>query len=301
MSPPQERHGFSGAGVLVGVDGSPSSLEALDWAADEAVLRGLTLHIAVCAHVPAFPDSFGAPVGPLPLDVPVPDRHILAEAEERVAARGKPPPVRAQVIPDVPVRGLLRAARDAQLVVVGSRGHGRVAGLLLGSTALQLAIHAPCPITVVRPRTALTNRPFAGHVVVGVDGSEPARAAIAAGFEEADRRRLPLAAVSVRRPQSTDRYLGTQDKPHQAALTAEIEPWARKYPHVAVRSHVLPDTHPAVALQHASAGAELLVVGSRGRGGFRGLLLGSVSLALTQRAFCPVLIAHQRRQPPRHD
>jgi nucleotide-binding universal stress UspA family protein len=203
-----------------------------------------------------------------------------------------------------PAALIVAASRGAGLVVVGARGRGALASALLGSTSIDVAAHAHVTVVVVREfPTPLPQRP---GVVVGTDGSDESDAAVAAAFHEADRRDLPLTVVhawlldyaasgagygagyGVIVPGHAD--IRRQVGEAAVAVTAEsIAGWSEKYPDVVVRQHVV-NAHPVQALVDHSAGAELLVVGSRGRGGFAGLLLGSVSQGVLHHAHCPVMV-----------
>jgi nucleotide-binding universal stress UspA family protein len=188
---------------------------------------------------------------------------------------------------------LLLLAADADQVVVGSRGHGGFATLLLGSTAAQVAAHAPCPVVVVRDGAAAD-----GPVVVGVDGSDPGDAALAYGFSFAARHGLPLRAVHAypnyallpaypMPPLDMDRLR----EGAEWVLGRALDQWSAKHPEVPVEQVVVDGT-VAHCLVEASKGASLLVAGSRGHGGFAGMLLGSVSQAVIRHAHCPVAVTH---------
>jgi nucleotide-binding universal stress UspA family protein len=185
------------------------------------------------------------------------------------------------------------------LLVVGASSADRLSAL---STARWVAAHASCPVVVVRPVTRADGM-FAGHVVVGVDGSEPARSALAVGFRYAAEHSLPLAAVHAtgrhgdEEPGDVwvdDRFAETHLSPPSAGLALledEVEPYALEYPTVAVKRAVHRGAAVA-ALLRAAAGARLLVVGDRGRGAVARLLLGSVSQGVVAQARGPVAVAH---------
>ncbi|CNF99122.1 UspA domain-containing protein [Mycobacterium tuberculosis] len=275
-------------GVVVGYDGSGHSEAAVRWAAEEARLRGAPLTV-----VHAW-DAFTA-VGPMA--IPVAD---LRAAAQEIATEG------AKLAREVTgadahaalgrggsTTALLEAASDADLVVVGSRGRGGFTGLVLGSTGLELAEHAPCPVVVVREPRAT------GPVVVGVDGSAASLEALGLAFAEAALRGAELAAV-VAWPSDADTGgapLVDADALREVArerLAGLVAPWRERYPQVPVRTEVFIGP-PREVLLGAAKDARLLVVGSRGLGGFRGLLLGSVSNAVLQHAACPVAVAHAPR------
>jgi nucleotide-binding universal stress UspA family protein len=155
---------------------------------------------------------------------------------------------------------------------------------------------------VVRPRPLTPSGPFAGHVVVGVDGSPSSRAALRFAFEYAERHHLPVAAVHVHFRTQADSYFDEQllqvqiveaDQTGRALLDAEADPWALAFPDVPLKRGLY-HGRAASGLTRAAAGARLVVVGDRGTGGLRGLLLGSISLAMVQRAPCPVAVVHER-------
>jgi nucleotide-binding universal stress UspA family protein len=280
--------------VIVGVDGSAPSWEALRWAVAEAGRRTARLRIIAAYRAPwpgeeiaAGADLVGA---------------ALAGTESVVAemmafARQEQPGIAVNGLAvcggAVPV--LHAAAVNAALLVVGSRGHGGFASLLLGATGLQAATHAPVPVVVVRGRTDAST----GPIVVGTDGSPGADHAVAMAFEEAALRGCDLVAVRAYHvptpPWGRDVEPTVYDPDRRraaahAALDESITAWREKYPQVEVQTVVTPDD-PAEVLIGTSHGAQLLVVGTRGHGGFAGLLLGSVGQKLLYHSHCPVLIA----------
>ncbi|MEU2613227.1 universal stress protein [Micromonospora sp. NPDC007271] len=283
--------------VVVGVDGSPSSLAAAEQAARAAGRRSRPLHLV---HGYLHPLGYGVPLNPYDLGVPAP----TTEAQkmlERVAAElaERHPGVRVDVrqVAGGPGATLVEESRRADLVVVGSRGVGGFAGLLLGSVSNQVAQHARCPVLVVRP--AEQPVPVDGPVLVGVDGSESAALAVRLAADEAEHRGTDLVLVHVRPPERAGAV------PEEAAGSAAAEQAESEQLLASAAARIRAD-HPVLtvsqrplraasaeqALIAASGEAALVVVGSRGRGGFAGLLLGSVSQALVQHAHCPVLVAH---------
>ncbi|HEX6360351.1 universal stress protein [Actinophytocola sp.] len=278
------------APVVVGVDGSESALHAVRWAADEAARRGAVLRLVHAVEIPT-----GYPPGFVDSDAL---RAALAEQgrswleQARQAAPGlatEVVEVKAAAVP-----ALVKESTHAALVVLGSRGLGGFTGLLLGSTAVELAAHAHCPVVTVRG----TDNGHDGPVVVGVDGTPLGEAAIAFAFHEASIRGTGLVAVHT----WTDLVLeaafaGGAAQLDFSVLAAQAEEllgerlagWQEKYPDVPVSRHVSRDRAASALLRHAD-GAQLVVVGTRGRGGFRGLLLGSTSQHLLQHAPCPVAV-----------
>ncbi|MEV5752678.1 universal stress protein [Actinoallomurus sp. NPDC052308] len=270
-------HDQPGTGpVTVGVDGSDESLTAVEWAADEARLRHAPLRIVHVFTLPMLYAPLGPPLLGSELDsLRETSDQIARTAERRAQARAPELPVETTVLDGAPIPVLLQQAAHASLMVVASRGIGAVGRLLVGSTGVELAARAPCPVVVVRGRPHKAQR-----IVVGVDGSDPSLAALAYAFDEAALRGAELTAVH-----AVEDATVTADP----ALIEAIERHGRRLPDVPVDLVTVP-AHPAEALINASAAADLLIVGSRGRGGFRGLLLGSVSQAVLHHADCPVAV-----------
>lgn len=281
------------APIVVGVDGSQPALDAVRWAACESRYRhtGLRLVDAVGTMPPTRP---GNPrVGTL---------YRAALCEEAADAVGAAAVIARQVVPGTavgtevltsePVPSLVAESGGAPLVVLGDRGVGGVAALLVGSVAVALAAHAQCPVVVVRGSGSGGPVPMEGPVVVGVDGSVDGAAALAFAFEAASARRVALVAVHTWQDTVADRMAApSRDRAtvQEENLTEWLAGWEAKFPDVTVRRVAVRD-RPAPALLERSAGAQLVVVGSRGRGTFTGLVLGSVSQALLHHAPCPVAV-----------
>ncbi|MEU5785781.1 universal stress protein [Micromonospora lupini] len=289
--------------VVVGVDGSPSSLVAAEHAARAALLRSRPLHLV---HGYLHPLGYGVPLNPYDLGVPAPSeesRTMVERTAADLADRWPGLDVEARQVAGGPGATMVEESRRADLVVVGSRGLGGFAGLLLGSVGAQVAAHAHCPVLVVRPDEQPIDTDAA--VLVGVDGSASSRVAVGYGAAEAALRDVPLVLVHVG-PLDGDRPLPDEIEEAQAAyqaesvrLLAEASAVVRaERPELVVREHPIRATGAARGLIEASGTASLLVVGTRGRHGFTGLLLGSVSQAAIQHAHCPVLVAHPY-DPPR--
>ena len=275
--------------VVVGVDGSEGSLHALDWAIDAAAGRGATLRLVYAMGLPLVTVPLGGPIRTAPSpEVSQAAKALLEEALRRVQEAA--PSLRAvtEVSRAEAHHALLKSAQDAELLVVGSRGYSGVASLFLGSVAQRVASHATCPVVVVPP-TSQEAAARRGRVVVGVDGSEHAAAALRFALVEAERLRAELVAVYAwQAPDApVDPFTVLQadvavDREQQVARAREWllrtvdearTPLTQRVP---VRVET-PEKHPAAALLDEGADADLIVVGSRGRGGFTGLLLGSVS------------------------
>lgn len=285
-----------GGPILVGVDGSDSALEAVRWAAREAERRGTGLRLVQAFGWPAGRHLGQPAVG---VDYRETMRRLAGEqvaAAAAAVAEVSPGLVVEQVVETgYPIPVLLAGARSAQLVVVGDRGLGGVTGLLVGSVATGLVAQAACPVVVVRETSRGATGPVEGPVVVGVDGSPTSEAALAFAFDAAAARRVPLVAVHTWWDLVVDPAMAPlldweaiEGDEHQL-LAERLAGWGEKYPDVRVRRVVTRD-RPAHALVRQTDGAQLVVVGSRGRGGLTGLLFGSVSHAVLHRARCPVAV-----------
>jgi nucleotide-binding universal stress UspA family protein len=286
-----------GGPVVVGVDGSAVSLTAVEVAAHEADLRGVGLRVV---------HAFGGPAALVPPGAPPWNlagaglRELvdgtMTEAERRARRIAPAVEVTRETVVGEPLMVLEIESRTASLVVVGSRGLGRFSGLLLGSTAVHLAAHGRCPVMVVRGRTDP-----AGPVLLAVDGSPAAEPAIEFAFAEASLRGADLLALHAWNTRTERAYDGPADPPfvtydedrlrdEEDRLLAEaLSGWRSKYPDVAVHRRLV-RARTRAALIEASGEAQLVVVGARGRGGFAGLLLGSVSQAVLHHARCPVTV-----------
>jgi nucleotide-binding universal stress UspA family protein len=173
-------------------------------------------------------------------------------------------------------------SRSADLVVVGARGVGGFVGMLLGSTAVSLASHTRCPVMVVRGEPT-----DAAPIVLAVDGSAVGEAAVEFAFAEAALRKAAILAVHAWLPDHAPPGTGVESA--ERLLAEALAGFAERYPDVVVRYEVL-SGEPRETLIEASGNAQLMVVGARGRGGFAGLLLGSVSQAVLHHAHCPVTV-----------
>ncbi|MFJ8145959.1 universal stress protein [Streptomyces sp. NPDC096048] len=283
--------------VVVGVDGSASSLAAVEAAAREARARGAGLRVV---HAFVWP-AMRVPLGPSPLGPSegglrkMADR-LVAEAVERARATAAEVDVSRAVVTGDSLTVLEAESRAAELVVVGSRGMGGFVGLLVGSTAVHLAAHGRCPVLVVREEPSAE-----GPVVLGVDGSAAGERAVEFAFAEAELRKAPLVAVhawttwNAPMPAPQDASAPYANPPGALAgqeerlLSEALAGHRARYPGVVVEQRAV-HGRSREALIDASLSAQLLVVGARGRGGFAGLLLGSVSQALLHHAHCPVAV-----------
>jgi nucleotide-binding universal stress UspA family protein len=297
----------AGRPVVVGVDGSQPALRAVRWAAREAQRRHVPLLL-----VRAFPALVPQLTGRVIVSGPVMRDALRELADEQLAAAASAAAdevaglaIEQHVAADDPIPHLVEQSRSAQLVAIGDRGHGGVHGLLAGSVAVGLAARGGCPVVIVRgtDRTERTDR-TEGAVVVGVDGSPVSEAALEFAFEVSALRQAPLRAVHVWSDTFLDQELTPREmwdavgQEHHLVLAERLAGWAEKYPDVPVQKAVERD-RPARVLVEESARAQLLVVGSHGRGNVAGHLLGSVSHAVVHRADCPVaVVRHQTISEP---
>jgi nucleotide-binding universal stress UspA family protein len=271
----------SPAPVVVGVDASAGSYDAARYAADEAQLRGVPLTLV---HAYTWP-WIDLPLTEEELTDPaVRDkaRHLLNRIAHRIGAEYPDVPVVTELVEGPPPAVLVRRSGAAALLVVGHRGGGGFAELLVGSVAVHAAHHASCPLVVVRG----TRGPPDAPVLVGVDGSAHSEATIRFALEMATRHKAPVLAVAVGPAHPTE----AQTVGVGQALTRLVASVSAGYPDVAVDTGLRYDRSPAAALIRAGQGAGLVVVGSHGRGGLRGIPLGSVGRALIEHAPCPVAI-----------
>ena len=284
------------ADVVVGFDGSAPALGALRWAAAEAGRRGVRLRVLLSYHW-RFPGAERI-AGEATVDALREQAHVVV-AEAVAQARKVTPGLEAlgSTVEGHAAGALLDASEEAALTVVGHRGRGGFASLLLGSVGLQVATHARGPVVVVRGRAEATH----GPVLLGVDGSPQATVAAGMAFSEAAARGCAVLAARVHPdptpPWSIEAPAGPDPRAETHRPTDElIQQLAdvrSRYPQVPVEYEVR-QGHPTDVLTYLSLKAQLVVVGTRGHGGFTGLPLGSVAQQLLQHSDCPVLIARTR-------
>ena len=280
-------------GILVGVDGSPESHAALRFAAQEAALRRrpVTLMHVVAPIVVTWPiesvvTDFYQWQEDNASDVLRRSQETLqsvddAELDVRIALRH-----------DGIVTELTAAARRADMLVLGSRGLGPVGGVALGSVSRTMLHHAQCPVVIVKEGTVRgTDREL--PVLLGIDGSPASEAATAFAFDEASRRGVDLIALHAWSDVAVFPILGMnwhehEDQGHEI-LGERLAGWQESYPDVRVIRRVLCDKAARWLIDEAK-NAQLVVVGSRGRGGIPAMLLGSVSSAVAERATTPVAV-----------
>jgi nucleotide-binding universal stress UspA family protein len=279
--------------IIVGYDSSPHARAAAAWALDEAARTGALVEFFYAYEWPSWAPAIST--GPAPAVWPdgETERAVKGALNEAVIdARHSHPEVRTDVsiVNAGAAVTLIERSAEASLVVVGSRGHSAVAGL--GSVSVAVSAHAHCPVIVVRGTPAAT-----APVVVGLDDSPAARLALGFAFEQAAAREVTLRVIQAWSPLvgvwSTPPVLSEAVLTAQQRVLSELgKPWREKYPKVEVTYEIITE-HPASALTLAGTGAQLLVVGTRGRGAVRGMLLGSVSQHLLHHCACTVAVIHE--------
>lgn len=269
-------------GIVVGYDGSPGSDQALHWAIEETRTHRCTLTVCL-AWVPQYPATLdetptwdlaqkrGEEI--LAAGVRYARSMLGAESVEPLLAHGPPAEV------------FCEQSAYAEMVVLGVRGQGGIAGLALGSVPWQVAGHAQGPVVIVRSQWRQANQ-SQGPVVAGVDGSAGSQDVIRFAFREAELRRAPVLAVCALADQPA--CLGDARRV-EADFNRVLQHHEKEHPELTVLRQVSAGS-PRTALLEAAAGAQLLVIGPRGRGGLDGMSLGSVAHVMLHHAPCPVAV-----------
>jgi len=291
-------------GILVGVDGSASALGAVRWAAHDAALRNVPLTLVHVVDAP-LPGWF---------EVPTPAgfkqwqeerareliKSAIEVADQSSGERG-PAQIDSKVFYSATVPTLVSLSKEVEMVVVGYRGHGGpLVRNFLGSVSSGLVYHAHCPVAVIHDDEPLVTNVARAPVLVGIDGSPASEAATAIAFDEAARRGVRLIAlhawtdlrVSDFKEVFPDLDWDAELSHEEETLSERLAGWQERYPDVVVRPKI-EIGEPARPLIEASERSQLIVVGSHGRGGFAGMLLGSVGAAVVNRARIPVIVARQ--------
>ncbi|CAN5851472.1 universal stress protein [soil metagenome] len=288
-------------GIVVGVDGSAASAEAVRWAALEAGMRKLPLVVVhVRGTLPVGVAAMGFAVAPIPQEVfdwqIEHAQTVVDDAVDSVLAAEPRVRVRGEVICGSAVQTLIDLSKDAQMIVVGSRGLDALQRGIFGSVSTGVVHHGHCPVAVVHEESRTGAPPANAPVLVGVDGSPASELATAIAFDEASWRGVDLIALHAWSDNDMSGFPGTDRSAVIGAaretLAERLAGWRDRYPDVAVRPRIVLD-HPARYLLDEAQTAQLVVVGSHGRGGFAGMLLGSVSSAVLHAARIPVIVARQ--------
>lgn len=307
--------------IVVGTDGSAGAREALDFAIAEARLRKAPLRIVHAWNYGYNINGPGAYMGEAPLtgmaagymgSVGFDDRELrrsteieLKNALGKVAADATDLKIERKVVEGGPAEVLIGAVAKDDLLVVGSRGRGGFAGLLLGSVSQQCVQHAGCPVVIVHPPKANKRRKPVGAVTVGVDGSSGSVAALRWALGEARLRKASLRIIHV----YAYGYIGGANRYNMGSMSVDVgdlhraaEELLESTTHELIASATdlnisceVIEGSAATVLVDAVTADDLLIVGSRGHGGFSGLLLGSVSQQCVHHSPCPVVIVHAPR------
>jgi nucleotide-binding universal stress UspA family protein len=280
---------------------------AVRWAVGEATLRNAPLTIVHALARPAAGPPI-LPTSPTPLSgapAEPPERrarHLLgraAKVAEDHATGDRGPRIGTEVVVSSPAAALVEKSKSAEMVVVGSRGQNTWRRTLLGSVSTALVHHAHCPVAVVHDDLTSARQHPHSPVLVGIDGSPASELAIAIAFDEASRRGVTLLTMHASNDAdlshipSMEKWSKQTVQPAAKETLAErLAGWQERYPDVVVHRLVVWD-QAAHHLLDKGQSAQLIVVGSRGRGGFTAMLLGSVSTAVVQAAKVPVIVARQ--------
>jgi nucleotide-binding universal stress UspA family protein len=291
--------------IVVGVDGSPASDAAVRWAACEAMMRVVPIKL-INVVAPTLVSSAMAPNHTITQAEELQARQILQQARRIVEdlAGAKQPDIHTERQYAGVVPTLVDASDDAQMVVVGSSERACGRGML-GSVSAGLLHHADCPVTVVPDPESAQHKLRDAPVLVGIDGSTASEAAAALAFDEASRRGVPLLALQAWSDVGVFPVLGMDWRTYRdkgAELLGErLAGWQEYYPDVQVRRRLVCDV-PDRWLIDESNNAQLVVLGSGGRGGYAGMHLGSVTSAVVRSARVPVIVVrHGRDEPADHE
>ena len=289
---------YQGA-VVVGIDGSDVSKGAVTYAAKTAVGHGVGLHIVMAYSIPSALFAEGV----------TPPQELLEQFEQQAEpAVQEAMRIARETAPEVQISGavaegnpsqlLIEYSREAKMIVLGSRGLGALKGVVLGSVSSHVAASAYCPVIVTKADTCEPVNPN-GPIVVGVDGSDNSKKATEWAFAEAHARGAGVLAIHTWMDPEvqaaaagvilSDADMDRLSQEQKNLLTEALDPAHERWPNVPVETLVTED-RPTRVLVEKSAEAQLVVVGSHGRGAFTGMLLGSTSRSLLQASLCPVMV-----------
>lgn len=285
--------------ILAAVDGSASSYRAVAWAAVEARLHGCELRIVTSVAIPV---GYGPGATLTEADIQWlrdEGERVIAEAGEvaRTVSPGSEPTITTEIIEELIAPALIERSHRARMLVVGSRGMGAFQRGLLGSVSTAVTHHAWCPVAVIHSDSALDVVSATRPVLVGVDGTDNSVPAVELAFAEAARRKVGLIAVHAWSDTSgpdipVPGWEGAR-RSAEAVLAESLAGYAERYPDIAVR-RVITANRPARSLLDEAVNAQLVVVGSHGRGGFASMVLGSTSNALLHTVDTPMIVVRSR-------
>lgn len=291
-----QNHEVPAGTVVVGIDGSVASGQALGWAIGQAVLEGrsLTLVHAVGPAAAMWKAPTGADNRPGVEEVETEAQHLIGRARDEVARRAPELVVHELVRVADPRDVLLQVARDAAVLVVGSRGRGPVRTLLLGSVSVAVTRHATCPVVIIRPG----NPGMVRHgIAVGADATDTSRSTLEFAYRQASLRDLPLTVMHALwdRIPYPGQPIGPVDpddvhlQQERAQLAESISGLGEKFPDVQVRTELVRGC-PADRLVDAGRRMNMLVLGAHRGGAAAGLVFGSVAASVVEHATCPVAV-----------
>ena len=294
------------SGIVVGIDGSAPARIAAVWAAHEASMRDVPLSLVHLVPTGAITSAAllwpaASTLAELQQEQEDEGRQVIADTIKIINAElGEGAEVNSELLYSPPVPTLVELSKHARMMVVGSRGHGALGRCLLGSVSTGLIHHAHCPVAVIHHDARTPVQPNTLPVVVGIDGSPASELATAIAFDEASWRGVDLVAVHVcsdgrKLAPPGKEWLGLQSRGEET-LAERLAGFQERYPDVAVQRRIVWD-QPARHLLDQSGSAQLVIVGSHGRGGLAGMLLGSVSAAVVHSARTPVIVARMGHTP----
>ncbi|WP_202516813.1 universal stress protein [Streptomyces sp. SID161] len=287
--------------LVVGVDGSDSSLLAVDWAVDEAARHGVPLRL-VYASLWARYEADLPSVDPRRPSEQVLAEHIVASAADRAERRNPDVKVTTDIVPDDAVAALVRAGDEAFALVTGSRGRGELRGLLLGSVGLGVSARARCPAVVVRG-DRVGREGAHERILLGLGETDTSAEAVRFAFREAEVRGCVLDVVRAWRRPAYDRHgdrlqpggqADTYEENASVVIDALLKAAGAEHPHVRTRPSVVEGPAGKILVDR-SAAADLVIVGAHRRTGHLGFQLGCVSHALLHHAQCPVAVVPERQ------
>jgi nucleotide-binding universal stress UspA family protein len=284
-------------GIVVGVDGSPASNAATCWAAREAAIRNIPLTVLSVVTTPTatyppvpYPESLGVRLEDQGRTAAA---HAVKIAEDAMPTDRKVA-VKSEIVFSTPAQALVKMSDEAEMLVVGSSGKGMLARGFLGSVSSSVVRHANCPVAVIRDEDPLMPDPQHAPVLVGIDGSPASELATEIAFDEASRRGVDLIVLHAWSDMPILELPGLEFSAllseEERSLSESLAGRRERYPDVTVHLVIACD-QPAREIIEKSESAQLVVVGSHGRGGLSRMMLGSVSNTVVHAVRMPVIVA----------